>query len=57
LALGGTRSQHDANGLLDILKDARINFRLMTLGRAIDDPNVITSSAAGSPAFSEIPAH
>src|ERR1039458_328135 len=45
LSVIGTRSQHDADGLLDGLEDPGIDFRLVPLGRAIDDPNVITGPA------------
>src|SRR5574341_1407851 len=41
-ALGGSRCQHDAHGLLDSLEDPRVDFWLMPLGRAVDDPNIVT---------------
>ena len=44
-AFRGTRGEHDAHGLLHALKDARVDFRLMALGRAVDHPDVVAGAA------------
>ena len=45
IVLRGARGEHDADGLLDPFEDARGYFRLMSLGRAVDDPDVVTGAA------------
>jgi hypothetical protein len=44
-ALGGARGEYDAQGLLDTLKDARVDLRLMPFWRAVNDPNIVAHLA------------